>query len=76
MKWNSNEPITPGYYLCAAVGYSRPMILCWNIVGKKEWGEWTHGEYDDGILQWEPFEKSEVKYHIGLDEISMPEGWK
>jgi hypothetical protein len=74
MKWNPNEPITPGYYLCAALGYDRPIMLCW-YPDKKQWGEWTHGEYDDGILQWEPFEKSEVKYHMGLNEISMPEGW-
>lgn len=74
MRWNPNEPITPGYYLCAVFGYDRPIMLCWDI-DMRQWGEWTHGEYDDGILQWEPFEKSEVNYHMGLNEIPMPEGW-
>lgn len=34
MKWNSNEPITPGYYLCAAVGYNRPIMLCWRLTAR------------------------------------------
>ena len=42
MRWNPNEPITQGYYLCAAVGYNRPIMLCWYL-DKKQWGEWIHG---------------------------------
>ena len=68
VKWREGEPIKNGQYLCAVIDCGKPVILSW-YDDKKQWGEWTHGEY------WEYFGNARVLYYMNLDDIPMPEGW-
>jgi len=74
MVWRSGQPIVNGSYLCCVKGYDSPTVLEWN---KDEggWGAWEHGEYDDGLSEWDQFDNDLVICYIGFDEIPMPEGW-
>ena len=57
MNWNYNNPVINGFYICCVKDYSFPFTLSWN----KElggWGEWWHGEYDDGPAEWKQFDNS------------------
>lgn len=74
VKWREGEPIKNGQYLCAVIDCGKPVILSW-YDDKKQWGEWTHGEYEDGMLEWEYFGNARVLYYMSLDDIPMPEGW-
>ena len=74
MEWHDGQPIVNGSYICCVKGYDSPTVLEWN---KDEggWGDWWHGEYDDGMLEWDQFDNDLVVCYIGFDEIPMPEGW-
>ena len=74
MKWIYGQPSISSDYLCAIMGMDRPFMLTWRN-DKKEWGDWNHGEYDDGILEWEPFDNDKVLYYMSFDDIPMPENW-
>ena len=74
MNWHYDNPIRDRKYLCCVKGYSEPIDLLWNRE-QGGWGDWWHGEYDDGLAEWDQFDNDLVVCYIGFDEIPMPENW-
>lgn len=66
MKWNSEQPVDKGYYLCAVVGNSQPCSLYW------DGSRWSYSvEYESDEI----VDNNEVAYYMYLGDIPMPEGW-
>ena len=74
MNWHYDNPIVNGEYLCCVKDYSFPFPLFWNTENGG-WGDWWHGEQDDGLAEWNQFDNSLVVCYTSFQEIPMPEGW-
>jgi hypothetical protein len=67
MNWHYGNPIKDGEYICCIRGYATPMAYCWVN------GQW--GVYNSNYAEFDPIDNNMIVCYIGLDEISMPEGW-
>jgi|688.fasta_scaffold269363_2 hypothetical protein len=82
MNWHYGDPIIDDEYLCCVAGYDCPMVLMWDK-DRGGWGQWTHGEFDDGLPEWTPFvnegtmkiDSHGVVCYTSFGEIPMPENW-